>query len=151
MGLIFLLSRLLKTWKILRLLKFQGLEKRNIVSKRANHKHTLAHCQLSLVGQKTTKYLYKIFLIKHILRVQILKQSASVNFLLKLSIKIRVGKAYAYQILLSFKTSVTHEYFFFFTSRRTTVSVVKQLCFDITQFFPGIVQCPRLIFRPDLG
>ena len=54
----------------------------------------------------------------------------------KLSIKmfikreIRGGKTYVYRMVLSFKTSVTFD--FFVTSRRTPVSVVKQFSSDIT-------------------
>ena len=57
----------------------------------------------------------------------------------KLSIKmfikreIRGGKTYVYRMVLSFKTSVTVD--FFVTSRRTPVSVVEQFSSDITWFF----------------
>ena len=41
-------------------------------------------------------------------------------------------------MILSFKTSITYN--FFLTLYRTTVSVVKQLSSDVTQFFAG--HCP---------
>ena len=47
----------------------------------------------------------------------------------------RAGKAYAHRMLLSFKTLVANN--IFLTSRRTTVSVVKQFLSDIIQFFAG--------------
>ena len=62
----------------------------------------------------------------------------------KLSIKMlikrktRPGKSYACQMLLSFKTLVTYN--LLLTSRKTFVSVVKQLSLDITRFFVG--HCP---------
>ena len=52
--------------------------------------------------------------------------------------KTRAGKAYAYRMLLSFKTLLTYN--FFLSSRRSNVSVVKQLLMDATQFFAGY--CP---------
>ena len=63
------------------------------------------------------------------------------NNISKLSIKMfpkrktRAGKVCVYRILLSFKTSVTYKKIL--ASCRTTVSVVKQLSSDITQFFAG--------------
>ena len=47
--------------------------------------------------------------------------------------KTRTGKTYAYQMYVSFKTSVTYKSFLI--SHWTTVSVVKQLSSEITQFF----------------
>ena len=52
--------------------------------------------------------------------------------------KTRAGKAYAYRMLLSFKTSLTYKKNL--TSRRTTVFVVKLLLSDITRVFSG--HCP---------
>ena len=50
--------------------------------------------------------------------------------------KTRAAKAYACQILLSFKKSVNYKK----NSRQTAVSVVKQLLSDITRSFAG--HCP---------
>ena len=47
--------------------------------------------------------------------------------------KTRAVKAYAYRMLVSFKT-------FVLTSRRTNVSVLKQLLLDITRLFAE--HCP---------
>ena len=47
--------------------------------------------------------------------------------------KDRGGKAYVYQMLLSFKTQVT--YIFFLTSCRIIVPFVKQPSLDIARFF----------------
>ena len=47
--------------------------------------------------------------------------------------KTREGKSYPYQMLLSFKMLET--YILFKTFYWTTVSIVKQLLSDITQFF----------------
>lgn len=69
--------------------------------------------KLSQAGQKRTKYWHKICYIKHILRFWIWKTLRKFNYLLQLSIKIRAGKVYAYRILLSFKTSVTSNFFNF--------------------------------------
>ena len=48
------------------------------------------------------------------------------------------GKAYVYQMLVSFKTSGTYKKKL--TSRWTSVFVMKQLSSDITGFFAG--HCP---------
>ena len=53
----------------------------------------------------------------------------------KLLKKPKGVKTYAYQMLLSSKTSVTYNSFL--TSRQTTVSVVKQPSLAITQVFAG--------------
>ena len=84
--------------------------------------------KLPQVGQKTTKHWYKIFLLKHILW-----------FLC--SYKEKPGKVYTYHMLLSFKTSVTCKKNL--TSLRTTVSTVKQLSSDITQYFAGYCSMSR--------
>ena len=66
------------------------------------------------------------------------------NCISKLSLKIfiksktRAGKAYAYRMLLSFKTLVAYKKIS--TSRWTTVFVVKQFLSDIIQFVAG--HCP---------
>ena len=55
-------------------------------------------------------------------------------------------RAYAYQMLLRFKTSVTiyiYIYIYIQNSRRKTVSVVKQSSPKITQFFAG--HCPMSV------
>ena len=49
--------------------------------------------------------------------------------------KTRVGKTYAYRMLLSFQTSVTYKKNFQHQVFLTTVFVVKQLLPDITRFF----------------
>ena len=54
--------------------------------------------------------------------------------------KIRAGKVYSHRMLWSLKMSVTMSFFLILTSRRTTVSVVKQPLSDITRFFAG--HCP---------
>ena len=51
-----------------------------------------------------------------------------------IKIKARAGMTYVYQMPLSFKTSVSYKKDFLIL-RRTTLSVVKQLPSDITQFF----------------
>ena len=53
--------------------------------------------------------------------------------------KAKAVKAYACQMLVSFKTSLTYNKKIL-TSRRTNASVAKQLSSDITQFFAG--HCP---------
>ena len=55
--------------------------------------------------------------------------------------KVFLLKYYAYQMVVSFKTSVTYQ--FYLTSRRTTVSVVKQCWFfpdisDIRRYYIGL-------------
>ena len=49
--------------------------------------------------------------------------------------KTRAGKAYAYQMLVSVKVSLTCKKIL--TSRWITVSTVKQLSLDTSQFFAG--------------
>ena len=96
--------------------------------------------------KKTVKYWYKIFLLKHIARFGIWK-----NCINKLSIKMLIKKpkavkVYAYQMLLSFKTSVTYIYKKI-TSCRTNTSIVKEPSLNILEFLPDFVRCPILIFR----
>ena len=68
--------------------------------------------KLSQAGQKNpTKYWYKIFLLKDIVRFGIWKDcisKLSINMFIK---KFNAVKAYAYRMLLSFKTSVTYNFF----------------------------------------
>ena len=52
--------------------------------------------------------------------------------------KTRAGNAYAYQMLLSFQTSVTYKKKL--TSNQRTLSILKQLSQDITPFSAG--HCP---------
>ena len=65
--------------------------------------------------------------------------------------KIRAGKANTYRMILSVKMLETNKKVL--TSRRATVSVVRQLLLDITRFFAAY--CPMFgaalyIFRPAL-
>ena len=94
--------------------------------------------KLSQTEQKITKYWYKIFLLKHILRFGIWKNCISKLPIKMFTIKTKAVKAYVYRMLLSVNTSVPYK--FFLTSRRTIVSVVKQPSSDITRFFVG--DCP---------
>ena len=59
--------------------------------------------------------------------------------------KPKAVRAYAYRMLLSFKTLIIYKKKI--NSRRTTVSLVKQTSSDITRFFAKI---SVLIFRLDL-
>ena len=60
--------------------------------------------------------------------------------------KPKAVKVYAYQMLLSFKTSVTYIYKKI-TSCRTNTSIVKEPSLNILEFLPDFVRCPILIFR----
>ena len=78
--------------------------------------------------KKPSKYWYKIFSLKHIIRFGIW------NNISKLT---KVVKAYVYQMLLNFKMLVT-----FSTANRASVSVVKLPPSDITQFLAGHCSMP---------
>ena len=92
--------------------------------------------------KKTTKYWHKTF--KHLVLFGTCK-----NCIGKLSTKMlkkpNALKVDAYQMLLSFKTSLAYN--IFLTSRRTTVSVVKQPLSDITRFFARLCPMFGAIFR----
>ena len=92
----------------------------------------------SQAGQKTTKYWYKIFSLKHILRFWIQKKCISkLSTKMFIKRKTRRKKSYAHQILGGFRTSVIYKKL---TSRRTIVSAAKQLSPEINRFFAGY--CP---------
>ena len=87
---------------------------------------------LSRAGQRTARYWYKIFSLKHILRFSMQKTYISkLSTKMFLKRKTRPGKVCTYQMLLILVT------FFKKTFHWTPVSVVKQLQPDIIQFFAG--------------
>ena len=87
--------------------------------------------KLSQTGRKTADYWCKIFLLKHILRFEYKEKCLS-----KLSIKIFTKRSQSMEgLCLPNASELLVTCNFFKNSLQTTVSVVKQLLSDVTQFF----------------